>query len=72
MKKENMNETPQEYYVTWEDRYEPGEEDGAFSSLWQALQFAASVIEDGGWAIVSDGMGHEYDPFYDGDTDGDK
>ena len=49
------------YTVTGEDRYEPGEIEEEFDNLEDALSYAGRIMDDGGWADVTDEDGNYYD-----------
>ena len=51
------------YYVSGEDRYEPGEIEEEFDTLDDAQTFAGNIIDDGGYATVTDEDGNEYPPY---------
>ena len=50
------------YIMTYEDRYEPGEYEFETESLDNAVSFAGRVIEEGGWADITDENGNQYYP----------
>ena len=48
------------YIVSGEDRYEPGEIETEFDNLDAAQTYAGRIIDDGGFAEITDEKGHDY------------
>ena len=48
------------YIVSGEDRYEPGEIEKEFNNLDDARQYAGHIIDDGGFAEITDEEGRYY------------